>query len=176
MKSLLRENIGEAIAGLFVLIVAIWFVVFAFQRTGGGSRADALRVTALFPNATGIGVGTDVRIAGLKIGTVSAVALEPESWQAKVTLALDPKIKVPADSSAAISSEGLLGGSYLALLPGGDPTPLKNGDEILDTQGAVDMMSLIGSVVNRSGGAGGGSGGETQPAGNASADSPLITP
>jgi phospholipid/cholesterol/gamma-HCH transport system substrate-binding protein len=170
MKSLFRENIAEAITGLIVVVIAVWFFVFALERTGGGGRADALHVTALFPNATGISVGTDVRIAGLKVGTVSAVALDPQGWQAKVTLAIDPKIKVPADSSAAVSSEGLLGGSFLALLPGGETTPLKEGDEILDTQGAVDMMSLVGSFVNRSGG-------DTAKAGgNTSADSPTIAP
>lgn len=151
MRALLRENIGEALVGFVVVVIAVWFFIFAWQRTGGGNSANALHVTALFPNATGVGVGTDVRIAGLKVGTVSASALDPTTWQAKVTLALDPETKVPADSSAAITSEGLLGGSYIALIPGGDTTPLKDGDEILDTQGAVDLMGMVGSFINRSG-------------------------
>jgi len=159
MKSVLKEHGAEALIGLLVVILAIWFVVFAWQRTGGGSRADAIHVTALFPNATGINVGTDVRVAGLKIGQVSAQRLDPKTYEAEVTLALNPNVKLPADSAAAITSEGILGGSYIAMIPGGDSTPLKNGDTIVDTQGSVDLMGMIGQFVNHSGGGSGGSGG-----------------
>ena len=152
MSSLVKENIAEALIGLLVVALGVWFFVFAWQRTGGGERGNTMHVTALFPNATGISVGSDVRVAGLKIGTVSAQRLDPQSYQAEVTLALEPTTKLPADSSAAITSEGLLGGSYIAMLPGGDPTPLKNGDTIIDTQGAVDLMGMVGSFINRSGG------------------------
>lgn len=151
MKSLFRESAGEALVGLLVVLVAIWFVWFAWMRTGGGERAGAIHVTALFPNAAGVNVGTDVRIAGLKIGSVSQQKLDPESYQVAVTLALDPKVKIPADSSAAITSEGLLGSTFIALLPGGETTPLKDGDVIADTQGAMDLMGLVGQFINRSG-------------------------
>lgn len=151
MKSPFREHLGEALTGLLVIIVAIAFAWFAWIRTGGGTAAGAIEVTALFPNTTGIEVGTDVRIAGLKVGTVTKQELDPQTFQVKATLAIDPKVKVPVDSSAAITSEGLLGGSYVALVPGGDPKPLKAGDMITDTQGAVDMMGLVGQFINRSG-------------------------
>lgn len=149
---MIRENGVEALVGLAVVLLAAWFAWFAWERTGGGGSANATRVTAIFPNASGIAVGTDVRVAGLKVGTVAAQALNPESFQVDVTLALDPTVKVPKDSSAVISSEGLLGGTFIALQPGGDPTPLKSGDTIVDTQGAVDMMGLIGQFINKSGG------------------------
>ena len=68
MKSLLRDNLIEAVVGLFVVLLAAWFIVFAWGRTGGGMR-DSIRVTALFPAANGVSVGTDVRIAGLKVGS-----------------------------------------------------------------------------------------------------------
>ena len=71
--------------------------------------------------------------------------------RAEVVLALDEDVEIPSDSSAAITMEGLLGGTYIALLPGGSPVPLKNGDMIFDTQGSVDMLGLIGSFINRSG-------------------------
>ena len=151
MNSLLKENLVEALIGLLVVLIAAFFVVFAWQRTGGGNMRDALHVTALFPNASGVNIGTDVRIAGLRVGTVSGHRLDPQSYQAELTLALDPKTKVPADSSAAITSEGLLGGTYIALMPGGDPTPLKDGDTIVDTQGAMDLMGLVGQFINKSG-------------------------
>lgn len=151
MKSLLRENIGEALVGLFVIIFAIWFVWFAWGATGGGAKADAIQVTALFPNSTGITIGSDVRVAGMKVGNVTQQALDPQSFQVKATLALDPAVKLPADSSAAITSEGFLGATFISLIPGGDPTPLKDGDTIADTQGAMDLMSMVGQFINKSG-------------------------
>ena len=150
MKGLVRENGFEAVVGLLVVAVAAWFILFAWNRTGGGID-DSFKVKALFPSANGVFVGTDVRVAGLKVGSVAAQRLDPRSYQAEVTLALNDKLRIPSDSTAAISAEGLLGGTYIALLPGGSETPLKNGDVILDTQGSVDMLGLVGSFINRSG-------------------------
>ncbi|HEX8401587.1 MAG TPA: outer membrane lipid asymmetry maintenance protein MlaD [Allosphingosinicella sp.] len=152
MSPAVREHLVEAAVGLAVVLAALWFVIFAIGRTGGGAGGEDIRVKALFPAANGVSVGTDVRIAGLKVGSVAAQRLEPQSYQAEVTLTLDRGLAIPSDSSAAITSESLLGGSYVALIPGGSPTPLKSGDTILETQGSVDMMSLVGSVINRSGG------------------------
>jgi phospholipid/cholesterol/gamma-HCH transport system substrate-binding protein len=149
MKALFSENIGEAIVGLLVVILAVWFVIFAWNRTGGGQKAGSIHVTAIFPNASGVTPGTDVRVAGLKIGTVQNLALDPQSYQVKVEMALDPTTKLPADSSASITSEGLLGSTFVAMTPGGSPTPLKNGDTITDTQGSMDLMALIGQFINR---------------------------
>lgn len=149
MRTLLRENGFEALVGVLVVALAAWFILFAWNRTGGGMASGATRVTALFPNASGVNVGTEVRIAGLKVGTVAEQKLDPASYQVQALLALDPSVKVPSDSSAAVTSEGLLGGTYVALLPGGSETPLKDGDTILDTQGAVDMMGMIGQFINR---------------------------
>ena len=159
MKSPLREKSAEALIGLLVVVFAIWFIWFVWERTGGGRASGATRVVAYFPNAAGVSVGTDVRIAGLKVGTVSAQKLDPRNFEVEATLAIDPKVHVPSDSSAAITSEGLLGATYVALIPGGSSTPLKTGDTILDTQGAIDMMSMIGQFINKTGGeAGGGHG------------------
>jgi len=157
MKSLLRENIGEALVGLFVILFAVWFVWFAYGATGGGAKAGAVHVTAFFPNSTGINVGSDVRVAGMKVGTVAEQALDPQSYQVKVKLALDPAVKLPADSSAAITSEGFLGATFISLIPGGDTVSLKEGDTIADTQGAMDLMGMVGQFINKSGGSSGGS-------------------
>jgi phospholipid/cholesterol/gamma-HCH transport system substrate-binding protein len=149
MKALFRENIGEAIVGVLVVILAIWFVIFAWNRTGGGAKAGAIHVAAIFPNASGVTAGTDVRVAGLKVGSVTGLALDPQSYQVKVQLALDPNTKLPADTSASIASDGLLGPTIITMNPGGSPTPLKNGDTITDTQGSMDLMALIGQFINR---------------------------
>lgn len=151
MPQMLKDHVAEALAGLAVIAVAAWFLVFALGRTGA-SGTDSYELKARFPNATGIAVGSDVRVSGMKVGTVTAQMLDPASYQAVVTLSVDSEVSLPLDSSAAITSEGLLGGSFIALVPGGDPEKLAPGDEITDTQGATDLMGLIGSVINRSGG------------------------
>jgi phospholipid/cholesterol/gamma-HCH transport system substrate-binding protein len=152
MKSLFRENLGEALVGLCVVLFAVLFVWFAWERTGGGTKAGAIHVTALFPNSTGVNIGSEVRVAGMKVGTVTGQVLDPQSFQVKMTLALDPAVKLPADSSAAITSEGFLGATFIALIPGGDPQPLKEGSTIADTQGAMDLMGMVGQFINKSGG------------------------
>lgn len=118
---------------------------------------DSYELVARFPNVTGVSVGTDVRVSGLKVGRVVAQELDPATWQAVVRLAIDRRVTLPADSAAAITSEGLLGGTFIALMPGGDSERLAPGDEILETQGATDLMGLVGAVINRTGSATSGS-------------------
>ncbi len=150
MRTLFKENVVEALVGLLVVLVAVWFVGTAYARTSAGGGAGYLLV-ARFPNATGINVGTDVRVSGIKIGKVETQRLDPKTFQAVVSLRIAGDVRFPTDSSAAITSEGILGGSYIALSPGGETTMLKAGDEITDTQGAQDLMGLMGSIINRSG-------------------------
>jgi phospholipid/cholesterol/gamma-HCH transport system substrate-binding protein len=149
MSSVLKEKAGEALIGLAVVALAAWFIGFAWDRTGGGVKNGAVPIAALFPNVAGIEVGSDVRIAGLKVGTVTSQVLDPASYQVKLNIALDPGVALPVDSSASIASEGILGGSFIALTPGGEEAKLKAGDVITDTQGALDLTSLIGAFVNK---------------------------
>ncbi|WP_448581416.1 outer membrane lipid asymmetry maintenance protein MlaD [Thermaurantiacus sp.] len=135
-----------------MVLLAGWFLMFAWNRSGGGV-GDSYELIARFPNVAGVSVGTEVRVSGLKVGRVVAQELDPDTWQAVVRLAIDRKVSLPADSAAAITSEGLLGGTFIALMPGGDSERLMPGDEITDTQGATDLMGLVGSVINRTGSA-----------------------
>lgn len=147
------ERTIEALAGLGVVVAAGLFLAHALDRSGGAlAGAGRYELTARFPSIAGVAPGTDVRIAGLTVGTVGEARLDPATWQAVVTLRLNRDVRLPADSSAAVSQEGLLGGSFVALIPGGDTELLRPGDEITDTQGATDLMALVGQVVNRSGG------------------------
>ncbi|MBB4632495.1 outer membrane lipid asymmetry maintenance protein MlaD [Sphingosinicella soli] len=152
MTALFRQNLIEAIVGAIVVGIAVVFVLFSYQRTSGNVGADRYRVSALFPNATGVAVGTDVRVSGIKVGSVVDQTLDPETFQARLGLSIDQRIALPLDSSAAITSEGILGGSYISLTPGGDSETMREGDEIIDTQGSVDLMTLIGGFINQSGG------------------------
>jgi phospholipid/cholesterol/gamma-HCH transport system substrate-binding protein len=152
MRALFKENIVEALVGLLVVLVAIGFVSFAYNRTQAGTAGDGYVLKARFSNVTGVSPGTDVRVAGIKVGMVTKQSLDPGSFQAMVEFGIDKALKLPIDSSAAVTTEGLLGGTYVSLTPGGDSVMLKPGEEITETSGATDLMSLVGSFVNRSGG------------------------
>lgn len=152
MRALFKENIIEALVGLLVVAVAIGFVSFAYNRTQAGSAGDGYVLKARFSNVAGVSPGTDVRVAGIKVGTVTRQSLDPTSFQAMIEFGIDKALQLPIDSSAAVTTEGLLGGTYVALTPGGDAVMLKPGEEITETSGATDLMSLVGSFVNRSGG------------------------
>lgn len=152
MAGTLKDNLLEALIGLVVVLMAAGFVGYAWARTGAGEGNDGTVLVARFPNIAGVSLGTDVKVAGVKVGKVVALELDPASYQAVLRLSVDRGLKLPIDSSAAITSEGLLGGNYVALTPGGDTLMLKDGGEIVETSGAPDLMGLIGSVVNRSGG------------------------
>ena len=151
MRALFKDNIVEALVGLIVVIVAIGFVVLAYGRTQAGGGADGYILKARFTNVSGVSAGTDVRMAGIRIGKVTGQSLDPTSYQAVLDLSIDKALKLPVDSSAAITTEGILGGTFIALTPGGETVTLKPGEEIVETSGATDLMALIGGFVNKSG-------------------------
>ncbi len=88
-------------------------------------------------------VGTDVRLAGVKVGTVTGVTLNPETYRADTTLSVVSGVEIPDDSAVIVSQEGLLGGNFVEIMPGGSPFFYEEGDEILDTQGSVSLISLL---------------------------------
>ena len=149
MRALFKDNIVEALVGLVVVLVAIGFVVFAYGRTQAGGAADGYVLKARFTNVAGVSPGTDVRMAGIRVGKVAAQSLDPTSFQAVLDLSIDKGLTLPVDSSAAITTEGLLGGTFIALTPGGETAMLKPGEEITETSGATDLMALIGGFVNK---------------------------
>lgn len=114
----MRRNIIETIMGGIVILVALFFVIFAFNSSGV-STVDGYEITAEFDDATGLAPGTDVRMAGVKIGTVVEQRLNPETFFAQVVLNIDENIKLPVGTSARIISDGLLGGNFVSLTPGG---------------------------------------------------------
>lgn len=140
-------NLVESLIGALVLLVAGWFIVFAYERTDV-RNAQGYEVSALFSRVDGLSVGSDVRLSGIKIGSVVAQKLDPNTFQAKVTFIVDRAIELPVDTAAAITSEGLLGGSYLSLMPGVEDDMLQAGDLITETQDAVDLLGLIGKFIN----------------------------
>jgi phospholipid/cholesterol/gamma-HCH transport system substrate-binding protein len=135
---------AEVLTGAAVILAAIGFVVYAGQITGRGTgTVGSYDLTASFRSVEGIKVGTDVRLAGVKVGTVTALTLNPQTFYADATLTVQEQIALPDDSAALVSSEGLLGGNFVELVPGGSVDNLAAGSEILDTQGAVSIISLM---------------------------------
>ncbi|MGD0141859.1 MAG: outer membrane lipid asymmetry maintenance protein MlaD [Rhizomicrobium sp.] len=142
----MQNNTVETLIGAIVVVVAAAFLFFAYTTTGTG-RIGGYDVKARFSSADGIVTGTDVRLHGIKIGTVSSLALDPKSYAAIVHLNIRNDVPVPDDSSIKITSAGLLGSSYLAIQPGGSDKMLAAGGEITNTQGSVDFMSLIARAI-----------------------------
>jgi len=141
-----REQWAETGVGAVVLIAAAGFL--AYSLTAGGPRAaHGYPVEARFGQVGALAPGANVSVAGVKVGTVTSIDLDPKSYMAVVRLDLDPKVPLPEDSTAKISSDGLLGGAHIVIEPGGAPANLKAGGQIENTQGAVDLFGLVGQML-----------------------------
>lgn len=138
---------GEAGLGAVVLAAAAAFFAYGFHAAGLRSSSQTYPLVARFGDAGGLAAGAPVRVAGVKVGTVRAVVLDPHSYMAVARFEIDRAVRLPSDSTAKIASDGLLGGPHLAIAPGGAMTALKDGGEIENTQGAVDLFGLIGQVM-----------------------------
>ena len=144
---MIMEHRNEVLTGAAVLIVAIGFFLYATKGMDVSGQSGSYPLLASFRSVEGIAVGSDVRLAGVKVGTIIDLKLNPETFFADATIAVHDAIKLPTDSAILISSEGLLGGNYVEVLPGGAPDNLAPGDEIEDTQGSVSLISLLMAFV-----------------------------
>lgn len=151
----------ETVVGAAVVVLAAGFFAYASKTAGvgGGMSGGGYTLVAEFDNAEGINVGTDVRLAGIKIGSVTGQTLNTASYQARIEITIDTSVSLADDSAAKVTSEGLLGGKFIALEPGGSDTKLAAGDQFTYTQGSVDLWALIGQAMSGSPGKG-----ETAPA------------
>lgn len=148
----MAENVTEVLTGAGVLAAALGFLVYASNGEGLTRGADSYELTASFRSVEGITVGTDVRLAGVKIGTVTELALNPQTFFADAKVTVRKDVVVPDDSTIVVASEGLLGGAFVEILPGGSPMNLEPGAEIEDTQGAVSMIALMMKFVGAASG------------------------
>jgi phospholipid/cholesterol/gamma-HCH transport system substrate-binding protein len=146
----MAENTSEVLAGAAVLAAAVGFLVYAGQTSGFGGGGDSYDLTASFRAVDGISVGTDVRLAGVKVGTITDLRLNPQTFYADAVVAIDKAIVLPDDSAILVSSEGLLGGNYIEIVPGGSLDTLPPGAEIEDTQGSVSLVTLLLRFVGAS--------------------------
>jgi len=142
---------SEVAIGAVVLAVAVGFAVYAGQITGWTNGAQTYALTATFRSLDGVSVGTDVRLAGVKIGTVTDMSLNADTYHVDAIFGISNRVAIPDDSAVMISAEGVLGGSFVEIVPGGSPMFLTEGDEILDTQGSVSLLNLLLKFVGREG-------------------------
>lgn len=150
----MSENTTEVLVGGAVLAAAVAFVMYTGQMTGFSGQSAGYPLNASFRSLEGVTVGTDVRLAGVKVGTVTGVNLNAETYRADTMISVKAGVQIPDDSAVIVSQEGLLGGNFVEIMPGGSPFFYEAGDEILDTQGSVSLISLLLKFV-----AGDGSGG-----------------
>ncbi len=143
----MSENVTEVIVGGVVLAAALGFVVFAADATGLARQTSGYPLVASFRSVEGISVGTDVKLAGVKVGTITSLDLNPKTYFADATIEMRNGIVLPDDSAILISQQGLLGGNYVEVVPGGSPDNFKPGDRIQDTQGSVSLVSLLMKFV-----------------------------
>ena len=152
----------EFAVGAFLLLALASLLVLAFASTnrqfGGGG--DSCPLTARFSTLGQLRLQAPVRIGGVAVGRVAKIDLDPKRFDAVVTLDIQKRYQLPADTSAGIFTSGLLGESYVGLQPGGDPENLKAGEEIAYTQPAVDLIQMVGKYMF------GGGSGTSAPASN----------
>lgn len=141
-----RHNPAELVTGAAVIAVACGFLWYAISNTGK-SIAGGYELHASFDHVDGLALGTDVRIAGVKVGSITGIKLDPKTFLADVRFTVQNGIELSTDSSAVVSTDGLLGGKYLALNSGGDEKNLKPGDAITVTQGSVNLEALLGKYI-----------------------------
>jgi phospholipid/cholesterol/gamma-HCH transport system substrate-binding protein len=142
----MQSNAFETLVGAVVVIVAAGFLFFAYHSTNAGGLSG-YEISAKLGRVDGLANGTDVRLSGIKIGTVSKLELDPKTYQAEITLRIHEDVKLPEDSSLMVTSSGLLGNQYVSITPGGSDVMLKPGGVIANTQGSVDVMSLVGRFI-----------------------------
>lgn len=147
----MSENATEVAVGGVVLAAALGFLLYASNATGlGANGRGAYELTASFRAVQGISVGTDVRLAGVKVGTITDLDLNPTTFRADARFTVQEGLELPDDSAILISQDGLLGGAYVEIIPGGSPFNLDPGAEIEDTQGSISLISLLMKFVSGS--------------------------
>lgn len=144
----MRRDAIETLVGAAVLLGAAGFVYLGFASSGVRT-VSGYTIEAEFTDVSGVNPGTEVRLAGVKVGTVLTKALADDGQLAVLSLNLDEKYKVPADSKVRILPDGLLGGSYIAVEPGGADEDLADGAYVTfdRTQGAVNVVDLLARFV-----------------------------
>jgi phospholipid/cholesterol/gamma-HCH transport system substrate-binding protein len=142
----MHRNIIETVLGAVVLLVAGIFLLFALQFSSSAS-VKGFDLIGEFRHIDGLKLGDEVRMAGIRVGSVAAVTLRPEDYTAIVTMRMEPNVEVSTDSTVSIHTDGLFGGKYLEIQIGGETTNMKAGQRFGFVQDAVIVEELIEKIV-----------------------------
>ena len=137
----------EVITGFLVVLFAGIFLTYGLGRANMQLSEGYYPLKASFSDITGISSGADIKMSGVKVGTVSSADINPKSFQADVTLLLRDDVHIPLDSSVKIASDGLLGGAHITIDVGSEEENLNAGDRFSYTQSAVSLMDLLSRAV-----------------------------
>jgi len=143
----MQRNVLETVMGAVVLLAALAFLFIIYTSSGIKQASGGYHLTMRLDRGGSITPGTDVRAAGVKVGSVIGQRFDPETFQAVITLDINGDVKLPTDSSAIVDADGLLGSNYVKLEPGSDDTLMKNDDEFKHSQGAISIVDLINKFV-----------------------------
>jgi len=149
----MANNILETVMGAVVIAIAIIFVVFMY-RAADIAPTDGYQLTAKFNSIDGLNVGADVRMSGIRIGSVTSADLEQPSLLAVVKMSIRDGVGIPDDSAVRVLTDGLMGDTFLAIEPGGGIDNLKGGDQFKFAQGSVNLIDLVGQAIYSGGGSG----------------------
>lgn len=143
----MRESLFETLVGLAVVVVAAVFLAFSLQQRSEAAPRDSYVLNAKFNRVDGISTGSDVRMAGVKVGAVTDIKLDPKTYKAVVTFTMRNGVQVPDDSTVQVISDGLLGGAYLGILVGGSFDYVAEGGTVEFTRGSVDLLTVLSEVA-----------------------------
>lgn len=146
----MRRKALETIIGAFVLLAAIAFVVYAFSASTVG-KVQGYELQAEFGRVDGVQAGSEVRMSGIKIGSVLDSKLDPQTYLAIVRFNISQSVQIPTDSSVRILSDGLLGDAYLSIEPGGSDTMFAPGDVVTRTQDSINILDALVRLVGGGG-------------------------
>ncbi|MGF1501612.1 MAG: outer membrane lipid asymmetry maintenance protein MlaD [Paracoccaceae bacterium] len=148
----MANSAAETLIGAVVLVASAGFLVYAANTAEVTAGTGTYDLVAKFRKAEGVSSGGDVRIAGVKVGTIRSMDLDPATYSAVLTLSIRGGVALPEDTVAAIKMSSLLGDQFIALEPGASEDMLEGGDEITFTQSSLNLTDLIGTMVQGSGG------------------------
>ncbi len=142
----MKRNAIETVLGGLVLVVAAMFLLFAYS-TANVRSVQGYQVTADFLKVGGLTRGSDVRVSGITVGTVTDQQLDPKTFSARVTMTIKPDVQLPTDTAASIVGEGLLGGKYVNLTPGQAKDRIPAGGKIAQAKDFQSLEDMVGQII-----------------------------
>ncbi len=143
----MKQDYLESLTGIFILIIAGLFIFFMYQKSGYEVFVEGIPYRAQFDRVDGLKKGSQVKIAGVIVGEVASISMEPKTYMARVVFHIKKDIYLPDDSSAEITSDGLMGEKYLSVVPGGSEKFLSPNGSVRYTQSSVSLESMIGQLI-----------------------------